>query len=41
MLGHPDATDEEIITSLKKSNAWDFISKHDLGINLHVGAAGS
>ena len=25
---------------MKKSNAWEFIKKHDAGINLHVGSAG-
>ena len=40
LLGCPDATDEQIVTALKKSNAWEFIQKHEDGINLHVGAAG-
>ena len=35
----PDATDEDIISSLKKANAYDFIMKHEDGINLHVGAS--
>ena len=39
-LGQPGVNDEQIITALKKSNAWEFIQKHDEGINLHVGAAG-
>jgi ABC-type multidrug transport system fused ATPase/permease subunit len=39
-MGKPEATDEEIITALKKANAYDFISKHEEGIELHVGAAG-
>lgn len=39
-MGNPNATDEEIITALKKANAFDFISKHEAGINLHVGSAG-
>ena len=39
-LGQPGVTDEQIITALKKSNAWEFIQKHDEGIELHVGAAG-
>ncbi len=28
------------MTALKKSNAWEFITKHEEGIDLHVGAAG-
>lgn len=40
LLGNPQATDEEIVTALKKSNAYEFILKHDAGIDLHVGAAG-
>ena len=40
LFGKPDATDEEIITNLKKANAYDFIMKHEAGINLDVGAAG-
>jgi ABC-type multidrug transport system fused ATPase/permease subunit len=39
-LGNPTASDEEIVTSLKKANAWEFIQKHEQGIDLHVGAAG-
>ena len=39
-MGYPEATDEQIITALKKANAYDFLMKHDAGINLHVGAAG-
>jgi ATP-binding cassette subfamily B (MDR/TAP) protein 1 len=39
-LGAPGVTDDEIVTALKKSNAWEFIQRHDEGINLHVGAAG-
>lgn len=39
-FGQPGVTDEQIITALKKSNAWEFIQKHDEGIELHVGAAG-
>jgi len=40
LLGCPDATDEQIVTALKKSNAWEFIDKRKEGIDLHVGAAG-
>jgi ABC-type multidrug transport system fused ATPase/permease subunit len=39
-MGRPDATDEEIITALKKANAYDFIMKHEDGIDLNVGTAG-
>ena len=39
-LGSPNVTDDQIITALKSSNAWEFINKHDDGINLHVGVAG-
>jgi ABC-type multidrug transport system fused ATPase/permease subunit len=39
-MGKPDATDEEIVTALKKANAYDFIMKHEEGVNLHVGTAG-
>jgi subfamily B ATP-binding cassette protein MsbA len=28
LLGCPEATDEEIIDALKKTNAWDFVSKN-------------
>lgn len=40
LLGCPSASDLDIETALKKSNAWEFIQKHEQGINLHVGAAG-
>lgn len=40
LLGCPNASDFEIETALKKANAWEFIQKHEQGINLHVGAAG-
>jgi subfamily B ATP-binding cassette protein MsbA len=39
-MGRPDATDEEIIIALKKANAYDFIVKHEDGIDLNVGTAG-
>lgn len=29
LLGCPSATDEEIKIALKKSNAWEFIKKHN------------
>ena len=40
-MGKADATEEEIITALKKANAYDFLMKHEAGINLHVGASGN
>ena len=40
-LGNPKATDEEIEVALKKANAYDFLMKHDDGINLNAGAAGN
>ena len=39
-MGNPDAKDEQIVTALKKANAYDFLEKHEAGINLHVGTAG-
>lgn len=40
-MGRPDATEEEVITSLKSANAYDFLMKHDAGIYLNAGAAGN
>ena len=40
LMGKPEATDDEIIDALKKTNAWDFVSKRG-GINSNVGAGGS
>ena len=40
-LGNPKATDEEIIVALKKANAYDFLMKHEAGIDLNAGAAGN
>ena len=39
-MGKPDATDEEIIDALKKTNAWEFIAKYPNTINTYVGAGG-
>ena len=39
-MGKPDATDEEIIDALKKTNAWEFISNYPDKINTNVGAGG-
>jgi ABC-type multidrug transport system fused ATPase/permease subunit len=39
-LGKPEATDEEIETALKASNAWEFVAKYANGINENVGAGG-
>mmetsp|Transcript_6904 Transcript_6904/g.8250 ORF Transcript_6904/g.8250 Transcript_6904/m.8250 type:complete len:242 (+) Transcript_6904:883-1608(+) len=33
LMGKPDATDEEIVDALKKTNAWEFVSKGQDGIN--------
>lgn len=40
-MGNPEATDEEIVTALKSANAYDFLIKHDAGIDLNAGAAGN
>lgn len=40
LLGKPNATDEEIIQALKKANAWGFIEKKGMDINMQVGASG-
>jgi subfamily B ATP-binding cassette protein MsbA len=40
-MGKPDATDEEIIEALKKTNAWEFVSTYPDGINTNVGSSGS
>ena len=40
LLGCPGATDEEIIDALKKTNAWDFVSKYPQGLETNVGAGG-
>ena len=40
-MGKPDATDEEIIDALKKTNSWEFVSKYPEGINTTVGSSGN
>lgn len=40
LMGKPDATDDEIINALKKTNAWDFVSSAG-GIEVNVGAGGN
>lgn len=40
LMGKPDATSDEVIDCLKKSNAYDFIKKYEDGINLNVGSSG-
>ena len=40
-MGKPGSSDEEVITSLKKANAYDFLMKHDAGIDLNAGSAGN
>ena len=39
-MGKPDATDDEIIDALKKTNAWEFVVKYPDKINTNVGAGG-
>ena len=40
MFGEPNATDDEVISALKKANAYDFLENEKDGINLMVGASG-
>ena len=40
-MGKPDATDEEIINALQKTNAWEFVSRYPEGINTLVGSSGN
>lgn len=40
-LGNPKATDKEVEEALKKANAYDFLMKHEAGIDLNAGAAGN
>ncbi|NBU65451.1 MAG: ATP-binding cassette domain-containing protein [Chloroflexia bacterium] len=40
MMGKPDATDEEVINALQKTNAWGFVSKYSDGIDTTVGSFG-
>lgn len=39
LMGNPDATDDQIIESLKKANAWDFLQKKN-GLDMQVGSQG-
>ena len=39
-LGKSDATDEEVIEALKKTNAWEFVSKYAEGIDTYTGDKG-
>jgi len=41
LYAKPDATDEDIISALKSSNAWEFVSQQAEGINTNVGNQGS
>ena len=40
-MGKPDATDNEIIDALKKTNAWEFVKNQPQGIETNVGAGGN
>jgi ATP-binding cassette subfamily B (MDR/TAP) protein 1 len=40
LYGKSDATDEEIISALKSSNAWEFVSKLIKGMDTNVGTSG-
>lgn len=40
-MGKSDATDEEIINALQKTNAWEFVSRYPDGINTFVGSSGN
>jgi len=40
LMGKPDATNEEIIEALKKTNAWEFVQKYTKQIDHFVGAGG-
>jgi ABC-type multidrug transport system fused ATPase/permease subunit len=40
-MGKPNASDEELIEALKRSNAWEFVEKQPEGINTHVGSSGN
>lgn len=39
-MGKPDATEEQMIEALKKSKAWDFISKLEHKLDTFVGVGG-
>lgn len=40
-IADPNLTKEEIITALKKANAWEFVEKMEQGIETYVGANGA
>ena len=40
LYSNPKATEEEIISVLKKVNAWEFIEKLDKGLETYVGVGG-
>lgn len=40
-FGKPEATEDEIVNACKASNAWEFISKMDKGLDTDVGSSGS
>lgn len=37
---HQEMSEEELITALKKANAWEFIEKHEDQLDLRLGNAG-
>ncbi len=41
LIGKPDATDDEIIDSLKIANAWEFVSQLPDGIDTNIGDSGN
>lgn len=40
-LANPFLTEEEMILTLKKANAWEFVSKMENGIDTYVGSGGA
>jgi len=41
LMGKPDATDKEVETALRSTNAWEFVSRYPDGVDTNVGASGS
>ena len=41
LIGKPEATDSEIIESLKVANAWEFVEKLPMKINSNIGDSGN
>lgn len=39
--GREDATEQEMIHSLKQANAWEFVKDLDSGLDTYVGTGGS